>query len=557
MQLHEEMEQPHKNYGRIIQLNQQVYEADYLLQRARFPLQHISQETSLEIRQLDFLQPNEQRVIPYPVARLQTNPFPLQDQYVRIGEPAKKPLISVEEVRQITMKKTPIILFEGKDTPQYGFLSMDWPVVIEKNYVKFHSAKQIFISEIADEFGNDDTAFGVIAMKNTENMSYTLDDIPGLGLTPDNREEYEMKWNKLSKDIVYEANLAKFGQHPELAEQLLQTKNAFLGAYVPNDTLLGIGISLSDPNAKHPEFWTGQNLLGKTLMNIRTKIKELKRPLKLSVPSKKLKISDENLEEQDTTDYSMKQSTLSFAPAPSTSASSAASASSASSAASAAPSKIIKTPGKPSALVEGGDVYLGSKDMRGSWAPRPYPEIRMVDVTSASVKWRDDFSPMMPIPGGYKGYYNFEAYWQSAKVFEGIPEAKTKKWWKEVREPKRRYPGSAGKTVLYARWEGSSEKMDYITSRKKVYVPEYFNLMKDRKSAIELKKWVAEGNDVIVYDFDGPRFRKDKTDKKGTVTTMEITVDNLRKKINDPEFPFGHGYIVAAWLKNILPEEYI
>ena len=81
--------------------------------------------------------------------------------------------------------------------------------------------------------------------------------------------------------------------------------------------------------------------------------------------------------------------------------------------------------------------------------------------------------------------------------------------------------------------------------------------MKDRKSAIELKKWVAEGNDVMVYDFDGPRFRKDKTDKKGTVTTMEITVDNLRKKINDPEFPFGHGYIVAAWLKNILPEEYI
>jgi hypothetical protein len=159
---------------------------------------------------------------------------------------------------------------------------------------------------------------------------------------------------------------------------------------------------------------------------------------------------------------------------------------------------------------------------------------------------------MAEIKGGYNGYWNFEAYWQSGKVYEGIPEATTKRWWKAVKEPKRRYPAPKGTRVLYAKWDNNPEKMDWITSRKKVYVPEYFNLMKNTKSAINLKKWVNDGHDVIVYDFDGPRT------KEGDVSTLEITLDNLREKINDKgPYPFGHGYVVAAWLKNIPPKEYI
>ena len=86
----------------------------------------------------------------------------------------------------------------------------------------------------------------------------------------------------------------------------------------------------------------------------------------------------------------------------------------------------------------------------------------------------------------YKGfdgteYYNFEAFWQSGKVFDGIPE--TKEYWRTIQEPKRRYPGSKGVPVLYAKWAGNNEEMDYITSRKRVYVPLYHSLMKDREMA--------------------------------------------------------------------------
>jgi hypothetical protein len=215
------------------------------------------------------------------------------------------------------------------------------------------------------------------------------------------------------------------------------------------------------------------------------------------------------------------------------------------------PSENLSRPVSSSIRLAAGKVYIGSKNMRGKWAPKPNEKIKTVDVTSVNVKYRGDFSPMTAIQGGYKGYYNFEAYWQSGKIYEGIPEIVTKRWWKNVKEPKRRYPAPKGTRVLYAKWVNNPEKMDYVTSRKKVYVPEYFDLMKNTKSATELKKWVEAGNDIIIYDFDGPRTHI------GDVTTIEITVDSLREKINDPTFPFGHGYVVAAWLKNIPPKEYI
>ena len=74
---------------------------------------------------------------------------------------------------------------------------------------------------------------------------------------------------------------------------------------------------------------------------------------------------------------------------------------------------------------------------------------------------------MTPIENGYKGYWNFESYWQSAKVYENIPFETTKKWWKQLKEPKRRYPNSKGKKYYMHYLMEIMKKMDYITSRKK------------------------------------------------------------------------------------------
>tara|TARA_B110001469_G_C9636017_1_gene318930 strand:- start:68 stop:679 length:612 start_codon:yes stop_codon:yes gene_type:complete len=201
-----------------------------------------------------------------------------------------------------------------------------------------------------------------------------------------------------------------------------------------------------------------------------------------------------------------------------------------------------------------GKIFVASMNMRGKWADPLGETPTKINVTSAQSKTsknRLNFSPMTPIDGGYKGYWNFESYWQSGKVFENIPIEKTKKWWRELEAPKRRYPNSKGKKVLYAVFDGNDEKMDYVTSRKKVYVPEYYEMIKDSERIAHWKKHLEEGNDLVVYDFDGPRL------DDGSVTCMELTKELMIEKINNTQFPFGHGYIVTGCIAGILPEEYV
>lgn len=196
-------------------------------------------------------------------------------------------------------------------------------------------------------------------------------------------------------------------------------------------------------------------------------------------------------------------------------------------------------------------IYIASMNMRGKWADPVDPRSLKLNVTSAQGKTnlnRLCFSPMTH--ENYKGFWNFESYWQSGKVYEDIPEEVTKAYWKNLTEPKRRYPGSKGKKVLYADF-GNGVHLDYVSSRKQVYVPEYYNLVRGN-SVVD--SWIDKfnsGNSITVYDFDGPR------NENGEPECIEVTVELLQEKINDVSFPFGHGYVVAGMIKEIHYDEYI
>ena len=104
---------------------------------------------------------------------------------------------------------------------------------------------------------------------------------------------------------------------------------------------------------------------------------------------------------------------------------------------------------------------------------------------------------------------------------------------------------------MYANFDSYPNlNMDYITSRKLVYVPEYFNLTKNKSMVKYWKKQLDKGNNITIYDFDGPRLNN------GDPTCIEITIDNLINKINDTSYPFGHGYVVGAILLDIEPNKF-
>lgn len=201
-----------------------------------------------------------------------------------------------------------------------------------------------------------------------------------------------------------------------------------------------------------------------------------------------------------------------------------------------------------------GKVYIASMNMRGKWAQPTIDNYVKINVTSSQSKKSKNrlaFSPMNPIDGGYKGFYCFENYWQAGKVYEGIDRDIQLKWWREIKEPKRRYKGSKGKKVLHAVFGDNDKEYDYITSRKEIYVPEYYNLIKDQDMVKYWQNQLENGENLIIYDFDGPR----KDD--GEVLCLNLDNNLLIEKINDTKHPFGHGYIVGATILGIGPDKYI
>jgi ribA/ribD-fused uncharacterized protein len=233
----------------------------------RLPLQYIEIEDGIPINKIDFDKVFEKRKYPYSFLFLRERSFTLQEQYVRTGKAPVKPLVSVAEARAAAASANTavVILFEDPQTNDYGFLSLKWTVEIEFNNTMYNSAKQAIAAELAKVFNDQESLQKIMIADTPEEVSYELDDVPG--------EENQAKWNDNIKQLLYDVNIAKFNQYPELVARLLETKTAVLGAYIPNDNLIGIGLSLDNIQSKNPINWTGQNLLGKALMDIREKFR--------------------------------------------------------------------------------------------------------------------------------------------------------------------------------------------------------------------------------------------------------------------------------------------
>lgn len=84
----------------------------------------------------------------------------------------------------------------------------------------------------------------------------------------------EEVWCAKRWDIVVKANYAKFSQNAALRDFLLGTGEHVLVEASPVDQVWGTGVAADSPHAKNPEEWTGLNLLGFALMEVRSQLRE-------------------------------------------------------------------------------------------------------------------------------------------------------------------------------------------------------------------------------------------------------------------------------------------
>lgn len=84
----------------------------------------------------------------------------------------------------------------------------------------------------------------------------------------------EHVWNGIRQIVVYKGLLEKFKQNESLKKQLLDTKDAILAECAVRDKIWGIGLNMKSPNRFEVKNWTGKNLLGYSLMQVREELKD-------------------------------------------------------------------------------------------------------------------------------------------------------------------------------------------------------------------------------------------------------------------------------------------
>jgi ribA/ribD-fused uncharacterized protein len=127
----------------------------------------------------------------------------------------------------------------------------------------FANSEQAFMWEKAMCFGDTEIANEILKTSNPKNAK-------DLGRLVKNYKEdiWATKRYKAMVDVC----LAKFSQNKDRLETLLSTGDRILVEGSPYDTVWGVGIHWAEEEILDEKNWRGQNLLGKSLMEVRTKL---------------------------------------------------------------------------------------------------------------------------------------------------------------------------------------------------------------------------------------------------------------------------------------------
>lgn len=80
-------------------------------------------------------------------------------------------------------------------------------------------------------------------------------------------------WDSVSKTIVKRGIRAKFEQNPDILKILFDTGDLLLAECSAQDKKWGVGVAITDPAHTEPSKWSGKNLLGRILMEVRDELR--------------------------------------------------------------------------------------------------------------------------------------------------------------------------------------------------------------------------------------------------------------------------------------------
>lgn len=154
------------------------------------------------------------------------------------------------------------ILFAGADESKgeyRDFSNMsDHPVEIDGT--KYPSVEHYYQAMKAVEFKDEDTLKKILKTKTSKSVKALGNKV---------KDFNEEVWKAKQDEVMEKGVRAKFVQHPELREKLVETGGKVIGYADARDLYWSIGTSMGLEKAKSPSKWRGQNKLGKILMKLR------------------------------------------------------------------------------------------------------------------------------------------------------------------------------------------------------------------------------------------------------------------------------------------------
>jgi hypothetical protein len=95
--------------------------------------------------------------------------------------------------------------------------------------------------------------------------------------------------------------------------------------------------------------------------------------------------------------------------------------------------------------------------------------------------------------------------------------------------------------------EGNEHRLDYISTRKEIYVKEYIRLIKNLPEYIKLLDKLKNGENIMICEVDVPS--KNKKGEYGKDCNENdicyMSIEKLELLLNDTNEAFGHGLCLA------------
>jgi ribA/ribD-fused uncharacterized protein len=278
--------------GDVVAANTRLANLDAERHTVMFPLEGIKTIEGVETRRVLFDQKDNiyKLTLDLPMRRTLT----LQQQYVREGEevlpeapvapaPAAAAAAGIMQggnqasfSEQLARDKG-IVAFANPEDNENGFLSTFWPVEFTLGGVRYFTVEQAVAAEKARAFHEDALRTEILKTRAPRTMRTKANAIIPKsvgetgGLPVPRLDEWE---NTLRMKVLKDATMAKFKQHPELADKLLLTGDKSIVLADTREKKDGIALALTDPKIANSAEWRGGNLYGKILMEVRGAIRD-------------------------------------------------------------------------------------------------------------------------------------------------------------------------------------------------------------------------------------------------------------------------------------------